>query len=971
MEPFMKGQEGFTAVCIPMNLDAFILNDKVCDSGLVRVAPITQPDYHGLRPDSAEIRADILPHVDVHRAQPASLNSRISATETIDPTVLDPTKPETTLTPPLRRNRVGVHLHWSLPRLYRAATAQAEGTNSPRNNQNTSPSPTFRPVPNRWLVVRSIKSSQPAVIDAKKVQGWVIESDRLWNVDELGADVDLETDVSPFVTYTPGDEASPDALNKQAAVYIGEKLPAETWAERGTTVPRVPLTAMNSSNFSFADNTMHNANVFSMIDNLEVDDGKGNKNLLDQATCQYTVIGWHSTAASDPLGTNQDKASLADRLQALYCFLDPSENIEFARILATCRLLSYGTIYSVNFNRTAKPITPAEKFASYFTSSVKMEPVSVGTTGLDAILSFLEAHKDDESSIFGTGADSVAKEVLSLSELLYASEDSYDSRMKAADLIYAHNFQPVSGGNAWHFDGKAPPGGAPAQPDPISTDSNGKTNIDYLIAVNELQYHLDGASRKLQYIKWSLFALWWKFVSDPNNPDPALQASYRSNVDALRTEAENLNELISNPTSGLQIQVEVIVRKKRGLGHPLFRPRVQARSIPQPTFFQKRDPTLCVSGMDSGWDARYLGNIPALLPSGKVALSFDTQKIGDPGVAEGIAFLLREALSTIDHSADIGFKTWFSQPWVPLFIEWEAIYFHIPFEKWSIQILNSPVGNNHAQVRYGISKPLADDPSSTADQRVVSGRIIILPQPAVNLKAIVEQIIDTPGVTLTPQQRSDLLSNIGNLKFASADLSGLTANLLTLFEGSHVQPNLRIPGQPDGVALAPAVTAGLPIGITQVDMGTIGGETAQTPYGNLVDFSQATSQPFKGVTHGQLYFTKMNIVDKFGQVISGIDPQPPMSQPTRLPKTMYPCLGDQVCPGLIDGTTHLNTVTPLTETDPQLPSGYPLCPYVQLTPSINQAARLNLDFLLPTVDATSRFTGWEAAEDWDQPVWGW
>jgi hypothetical protein len=62
-------------VCIPMEADSFILNERVCDSGLVRVAPITQPDYLGLRPNPAEIQHDILPSVDVHNTQPSGINS--------------------------------------------------------------------------------------------------------------------------------------------------------------------------------------------------------------------------------------------------------------------------------------------------------------------------------------------------------------------------------------------------------------------------------------------------------------------------------------------------------------------------------------------------------------------------------------------------------------------------------------------------------------------------------------------------------------------------------------------------------------------------------------------------------------------------------------------------------------------------------------------------------------------------------
>jgi len=45
------------SVCLPINLDAFILNKPVCESGLSRIAPITQPDYVTLRLDNSVIQA--------------------------------------------------------------------------------------------------------------------------------------------------------------------------------------------------------------------------------------------------------------------------------------------------------------------------------------------------------------------------------------------------------------------------------------------------------------------------------------------------------------------------------------------------------------------------------------------------------------------------------------------------------------------------------------------------------------------------------------------------------------------------------------------------------------------------------------------------------------------------------------------------------------------------------------------------
>ncbi|KAK3178424.1 hypothetical protein OEA41_000559 [Lepraria neglecta] len=53
------------------------------------------------------------------------------------------------------------------------------------------------------------------------------------------------------------------------------------------------------------------------------------------------------------------------------------------------------------------------------------------------------------------------------------------------------------------------------------------------------------------------------------------------------------------------------------------------------------------------------------------------------------------------------------------------------------------------------------------------------------------------------------------------------------------------------------------------------------------------NQPFKGLTHVQFRFTKLNIVDKFGKVVSGVVLKPAKRIPDRLPDTIHPCLNDQ------------------------------------------------------------------------------
>ena len=961
-------------VCVPMNVDAFVLNRPVCDTGLSRIAPVTQPDYRGLRPEKTEIRADLLPHVDVASSQPASTNSRITATETTSPAHLDPTRPESDSQagPVLRENRIGIYLHWSLPRLYRAATGGADDVPAAPpdkelvGNENRTTRPTFRPVPNRWYVLRNIQSSVPPAPLAEQRKAWVIESDRLWNVDELSPDVDLETDVSPYVSYKPADEHSPDILNSQAGVYIGAKIPAAAWSEKGNAVPRVPLTVMNSSNFCFADNTMHNPNVFSMVDNFQYVSANGTMVYPEKVVCDYVVLGWHASPDDDPMGAVTGvHGAFKDRLHALFLNAINEEGGD-----EPASTVCHGTIYNVVFERNTKPPTPADQFGKLFTSGIKMEPVSVGATGLDAVLTFLRAHENNEADVFGPGTTSVASEVLSLSQLLYATEDDYDSRTKASDLIYAHNFTPSEGGRAWHYDGRAIAGGAPARPSSTAPAEGGPSEVDFLRTVNGLQYQLDTAKRKLKYKKWSLFAVWWSFVSDVKNSDPTRKSFYRALADNYRSEAAALTKLISEPSAGLEDQIEVIVRQKRD-GGPFFKPRVEARSIPQPTFFQRRDPTICIAGIESGWPTAYMGYVPVrfsfeiLNPNAGKLFPAD---ISEPNVTRALWALRQESLATQDHDGLLGFKQWSGQPWCPLYVEWEATYYHIPMDKWSVDMLNSPIDNNNLQVRYGIKELLSIHPENSADQRTVGGRAILLPQTAVNLQAVVAQVLNDPNVDLTLAQITDLQTNISNLKYISAELSGLTTNLLTLADGAHVQPNITVPGSETSFPLAAALASGTEVGFIEEDFVLIGEESALTPYGSLVDFSTALTQPFKGVTHGQMHFTKLNIVDKFGQVVSAI---PPLQALDPLKDTIYPCLSDQVCPGLIKDTKILNTVTSLTEVDPQLPGDYPLCQYIQLTPAINQGVRINAEYVVPTLDSAGAFTGWRSTDDWEQPVFAW
>lgn len=275
--------------------------------------------------------------------------------------------------------------------------------------------------------------------------------------------------------------------------------------------------------------------------------------------------------------------------------------------------------------------------------------------------------------------------------------------------------------------------------------------------------------------------------------------------------------------------------------------------------------------------------------------------------------------------------------------------------------------SNHEQLRYVNSKPLAGSAQQwLKDSRRLSGRILVLPQPSFALQAVVAQVLASAPDSELPDSLKDpdkdeetkkkdaFVAAAGKLKFVSGQLTGLTDALLTLATGSHVKPNLREAGELI-VPIKAAVDIGQAIGLSQEDFTLVDAETAKTPYGTLTNFTGAPA-PFKPVSHGQFAITKLTIVDKFGQAVCCPPTERTLYTPSGPPKFVHPCLADQLLPTVLDDGT-LNVVYGPTQVppDPRTHSGYPMSPFIQLTPSINQDARVNASFVQRDLDSNGNF----------------
>ena len=956
-------------VCIPMHLDAFALSPSCCTGldGQSRIAPYTQPNYTALRLDSHLIQHDLVDHVDFHTSAPANKNPRLADIGVA---------PGTSGTDNIKYNRTGVHLHWSIPRFYRAATASGRQTTTASDPSDPS-NPVFRPIPDRWLVTRHLKNYQQANV-LPEFQSWIIESNAVQKISEISDDTDLESDVSPFVSYQ-GNPLDPTTLNQQSEIFLGQKFDLVGYTGKEATAHMAGLTLMNSSNIYFPDYALHNTNVLSVLDNFRYKTNPTDTDwsyLATEADCDYFVVGWHSDPTADPL--NQAAAAdLANRLSGLMLQLDADSLAKYGASEDPTRCLIFGAVYDVTFNIATKPRSLADEAAVKFTSAVKMEPLSVGTTPLDGILTFLEAHKADSDTIFGPDGKNLADDILQISQLLYATADQYDSRVQAQDLIAQQNFAKADGGSVWTFAKPPGPGSTPAIP---SADE-----ASLIAQINEAQKKLDASNLKLKSLQWRLFAEWWKFVSEyiPDMSRPQRVAAYKAIVDpilqaigtrtppasGLLNTIDTLNTTIygSDGKSGLQLQVDV----KKAVKNP---------------YYTRTDPTLCIAGLDSGWPQDFLNTLTVQLDP---ELTSDTSSVSkifinasnpvptDHNLSTTAMKLLAQCLlnSNTTNGTDgpaqtTGYQNWGNaNPFVPLFIEWESIYYHIDKDLWDVKLRPSPVGHPNSQLRYVPNVELSDDLANQTDYRTLSGRIPVLPQPVFSLQNIVLSVINNashdPAMTLTTDQINDLKKNIQQIKFISAPLSGLMNHLLTRVEGSHVKPNVRVQGQ-KVTPLTAAANASQDIDIGMDQLTLIGAESALTPYGTLMQFAtnQYPKNPFKPVTHGQMLFTKLSIIDKFGQAVCVPTPKPrPRVQPTPPDGQIYPCLSDYLAPDVING--RLNTVFPSQQA---VTSGtWPLCEYIQLTPSINQDSRINGSFLTRNDDNSS----WREASEYENCVWGW
>ncbi|KAF3055929.1 hypothetical protein GL218_07121 [Daldinia childiae] len=1028
----MSTTQDFEALLVPMQLDAFVLNKAVCGTGnegdtSAHICPITQPNYTFLRLENFLIQSDFQNHADLHNTAPAEINSRMTDLGA---------RPS----PQPLRHRYGVYIHWTLPRFYRSGVATSETVpevsrrqerirhglkaTALETEQPALTTPDFVQPPTRWVVVRRIEidSIQPETAKSafvgREYEAWVVESDHKWSLDDIPLDVDLQTDVAPFITGKSGADVN---IEEQAEVFIGRKTPLADWTPDDPNSEAQPpnISLLRSGNQLFADFQMHNSNVFSILDNFEYADESGKPQYLCYAKANYYLLGWHWKDDTDPLWNSTKFTAHGASLESLFMKMkgadeNPDDWSDWLNDTSQLRALCHGAMYDVVWDEDKKPATtPADEYNARI-SDPTQAAVSVGTTPMDALISYCHARKG------GGDIDQLEEDILALESLLLSRDDGVEAQREAKNTIYNWSFNRSPGGLHYHFSGGGKPGEQPVEPE--------RPAVLKLSELNQAQSLLDSCNNTMKQYRWDMFSLWWGFMSDVGNGEGSSNETetgeYQKRVNALAKDIGNLQSRIDQ----LQQNITDLLNPQDKLQNLLE----TAKAASKPVFYRANDPTVLIGGIPSGWPIDYLDKVAVRAPAQTIPAN-DTSNL--PVALKDLSDLLKKKVPDILRAPASSLVTEFyiiqqdysssneppagtfypqfhdpntvvsdgslrdqwgnRQPWFPLYVEWETEYTHVPFNYWKLDEHTARLSVNE-MVRYGITVPSTDgeeppplwealldeQKGNGPDMRVLSGRVLILPQPSFSLGAKIAQLFDnTPpeilDIYLSKEERDNLRANVSKLSYLSMPLSGFTNGIVTLAEGSHIKPENKTIDS--GVESSQAIDAAVndKAGLSKEHIELIKGESASTPYVALANFLDSAWCPFKPVTHGQFRFRKLNIIDKFGQALVPIDQNPQIDGPPPL----YPCISDFYEPQTIkvDGKDHANTV--IKDNPAQ-------CEFLQLPPQINQNARLNANFVqrisddpedekkvIGALGALSNDSPgsatWRPASEWENPIWGW
>jgi len=842
--------------------------------------------------------------VDVHAmVVPPSLNQRYRRWTMTYQSFSDFRSPESKAFDRPGEVKSGVSVMWTLPQALRHG----------RENEQTGEIE-FPLVPNRWMIVR-----WSGLSTERKAAAWLIESDyfRKKRSDMAGT--------SEFIDPRPSDTPKRIRIGRKHVLAQGSQ-----WREPEDATEEPFLRALGPGNLMFSAYQPHNENVFSLHDDLS------DLTEPDEAL-SYVVFGWYSKPKKDPLADWNRQGEDAKYFAALLNQLEwkiAGDNAPEP----TAHSLYHGAVYG---------ITPAKPPVLPVTEQSRIR-IAVGNTGIDALAALVK-QKAEEAN------DELVDQIDLLQGFHYNILTELDQPNGPDQLkkeIHDAAFGSEAGGTFWVLENKAEQGTK------VSAEQCALERR-WLIPLNETQKKLDHSRRLLKSLQRQLYELWWKrqyldeqLYGDPypngsspeqydNALDPTIDGSTANQIVILQAEIVDLTANVPTASTDQSLE-EAAAYFSAGKG--IDETRI-LKAVTAKRFYQPNDPVVLVAGArntailedDDDLLCRFLPqcvteialtNLPLTsLKSDQLHALIPRLEIG--GLPDGIDLLMVESFLLDPHNATListGIfqqnnpaiieklaqcirqtkvvkgvlpkfhqTTSWSQPWLPLYLEWEAHW---------VPILMNEETNKEQGWQFDGDDYTLSSLNASPYHRVIGGRSILSSGLNDSFRARLEKFVED-----FPEHDGfqSLLTKIDNWDFLSQSLSGFNAQIVKRDDRAQQAPgNVRVNGK----------------SVNILDL--VGEQTDGIP--NLSDTipepgSRESDEPFVPMRCGQFYFRRLALVDRFGQAVDLVTQQS-------------------------NSTTHVRKGTGLEPSISVYPNENKR--FVQLPPRFVQGVRLNFNFINPS-----------------------
>ncbi|MDQ0896366.1 MULTISPECIES: hypothetical protein [unclassified Paenibacillus] len=544
---------------------------------------------------------------------------------------------------------------------------------------------------------------------------------------------------------------------------IGLTIPSTEWGDGRWGVNYLnELTIMGPGDHTFAIFQPNCKDVFSMVDPLD---------RINEAEINYLIIGWYANSDQDPLNEIRTVNELKNRLSELDWEVGDNPPL-------TNQTFVYGQVKGIAWNRNNTSSSNPLQIPHL---------VSIGLTSADALNELLGAFTEDD--------DILAPSNLLESHMynLLRSFEDPDGADSLDDHIHQTGFEGIPGGWIWSWSYRENENGTGngmnVLPDP-SRDSADRAVSE----LNKAKMKLDQKGRYVRNMRQEVYDVWWKWDGDISHDGELLSYGAR-----LRGELDTYPGQ-SRTVWGMYQQF-----------HSQY-PDKQLIPVNLSRFWRPQDPAVLITGIKQTLPTR-----EAALPPCRIAQYRRENRF--PREYRGLPHGLYEAVQDL---LDMGETVPWSEPWEPIFLEWEIKWFPMPFDAshWKFN------GEDYTC----IAKPMS------GHSQKIRGRICLGAQAVGYLKDRINQF--KKDLALSTNHAISFEDRLSKWKVLSQPLEGLIEQFILRDLKAHpLSARLEEILGEEAIRMKPA------------------------------DYAFSGQAPdFQPVIAGHLKIEKLDIIDRFGQV---------------------------------------------------------------------------------------------------------